>query len=164
MRKRGLKIIAMKRSHIRECTAITDDSDPWKKLNESIDFNKHILQKQAHVCMAGDVLAGFVIFTPDPVFARGGYLRAIGVSHSMRRHHVGTRLMSFAENETARRSQILYLCVSDFNRSAQSFYRDRGYTRAGKLTDLIARGSSEYIYWKRLRPISQKTRRRDRDK
>ena len=70
----------MKLSHIQACTAITETSDPWKTLNERIDFKKYILLKQAYVCMAGEVLTGFIIFTPEPVFARGGYLRAIGVS------------------------------------------------------------------------------------
>ena len=121
------------------------------------------LLKQAYVCIAGEVLTGFIIFTPEPVFARGGYLRAIGVSPSMRRRGIGRKLLTFAEKETARFSPYLYLCVSTFNRAAQAFYHDWGYARAGKLVDLIVPGSSEYIYWKRLRPISQKTRRVHRD-
>ncbi len=163
MKKGNLSIVPMKRANIPACTAISEASDPWKTLNERIDFKKYILLKQVYVCMAGEVLTGFIIFTPEPVFARGGYLRAIGVSRSMRRRGIGRRLLSFAEKETARRSQFLYLCVSSFNRPAQAFYRDRGYERAGKLADLIVPGSSEYIYWKRLRPISQKTRRVHRD-
>jgi ribosomal protein S18 acetylase RimI-like enzyme len=159
----GLRIIPMKRSHIQYCAAITAVSDPWKRMNEAIDFNKYILLKQAYVCISDQVLTGFIVFNPEPVFARGGYLRAIGVSISMRRHRIGKRLLSFAEKKTARHSQCLYLCVSDFNRAAQAFYHDQGYTRAGKLADLIAPGSSEYIYWKRLRPISQKTKRGYRD-
>jgi ribosomal protein S18 acetylase RimI-like enzyme len=163
VKKRNLSIVPMKRSHIQACTAITVVSEPWKTLNERIDFKKYILLKQAYVCMAGEVLTGFIIFTPEPVFARGGYLRAIGVSRSMRRRGIGRKLLTFAEKETARCSQYLYLCVSAINRAAQAFYHDRGYVRAGKLVDLIAPGSSEYIYWKRLRPISQKPRRAHRD-
>jgi len=161
--KGNLSIVPMRRAHIRACTSITEASEPWKTLNERIDFKKYILLKQAYVCMAGVVPAGFIIFTPEPVFARGGYLRAIGVSNSERRHGIGRKLLTFAEQETARRSQYLYLCVSDFNRAAQAFYRDRGYARAGKLTGLIVAGSSEYIYWKRLKPIPRKTRRVYRD-
>jgi len=163
VKKGNLSIVPMKLSHIQACTAITETSDPWKTLNERIDFTKYILLKQAYVCMAGEVLTGFIIFTPEPVFARGGYLRAIGVSLSMRRRGIGRRLLTFAEKETARCSQYLYLCVSAFNRAAQNFYHDRGYARAGKLADLIVPGLSEYIYWKRLKPISQKIRRVHRD-
>ena len=153
----------MRRSHIRACTAITDFSDPWITLNDRIDFKKYIHLKQAYVGMQGGQLAGFIIFTPEPVFARGGYLRAIGVSSSLRRCGIGRRLLSYAEKETARGSQCLYLCVSTFNRNAQAFYRDQGYTRAGKLADLIGPGLSEYIYWKQLKPLSRKTRRTNRD-
>jgi len=163
VKKGHLSIVPMKRCHIQDCAAITEVSDPWKTLNERIDFKKYILLKQAYVCMADEELTGFIIFTPEPVFARGGYLRAIGVSPSMRRRGIGRKLLSFAEKETARCSQYLYLCVSTFNRKAQVFYHDRGYARAGKLADLIVPGVSEYIYWKRLRPISQKTRRAYRD-
>jgi len=163
VKKGHLSIVPMKRSHIQACTAITEASDPWKTLDERIDFKKYILLKQAFVCMTGEVLTGFIIFTPEPVFARGGYLRAIGVSPSMRRRGIGRMLLSFAEKETARSSQYLYLCVSTFNRKGQAFYKELGYARTGKLTDLIMRGASEYIYWKRLRPTSQKTRRVYRD-
>ncbi len=153
----------MSRSHIRFCDTITAASDPWKTLNERIDFLKYAGLKQAYVCVAGDEPVGFIIFTPEPVFARGGYLRAIGVLPSMRGQGIGKRLLSFAEKETARWSQNFYLCVSTFNRKAQAFYKKQGYARAGKLADLIVPGSSEYIYWKRLRPLSRKTRRTHRD-
>lgn len=149
----------MRRSHIRACHAISDVSDPWKTLKERIDFLKYISLRQAYVCMKGDELSGFLLFTPEPVFARGGYLRALGVAPSMRGRGIGRRLMSIAEKETARCSQCLYLCVSSFNRPAQAFYKNLGYVRAGKLTGLIIPGASEYIYWKRLKPITRDTRR-----
>ncbi len=153
----------MRRSHIRACNAIMDASDPWKTLKERIDFKSHRSLNQAYVCMTGNELAGFILFTPEPVFARGGYLRAIAVSPSMRKLGIGRKLLSFAEKETARCSQYLYLCVSGFNRPAQTFYKNLGYARAGKLADLIVPGQSEYIYWKRLRPINRKTGRVYRD-
>jgi ribosomal protein S18 acetylase RimI-like enzyme len=156
-------IVPMKPSHVRACNDIIDASDPWKTLNERIDFKKYMTLKQAFVCISGDRLIGFIIFTPEPVFARGGYLRAIGVLPSVRRQGIGKKLLSFVERETARSSQYLYLCVSSVNRRAQAFYKTQGYARAGKLTDLIIRGASEYIYWKRLSPTSQKTRREYRD-
>jgi len=152
VRSGDLQIIPMARSHSKACDAITAVSDPWKTLNDRIDFLRYIALKQAYVCIAQNSTAGFLIFTPEPVFARGGYLRAIGVDPSMRRHGIGSALLSFAEQKTARASQNLYLCVSSFNRQAQAFYKGRGYTRAGKLQDLIKPGEAELIYWKRLRP------------
>ena len=142
----------MTRAHSKACNAIIAVSEPWKTLHEGIDFPKYIALKQAYVCIVKGAAAGFIIFTPEPVFARGGYLRAIGVAPSMRGNGVGSALLSFAELRTARLSQNLFLCVSSFNRQAQQFYKGQGYTRAGKLPDLIRQGETEHIYWKRLRP------------
>lgn len=142
----------MTRAHRKACDTIVAASDPWKTLHERIDFPKYIALKQAYVCIVQNRAAGFLIFTPEPVFARGGYLRAIGVDPSLRRHGIGSALLSFAEQKTARASQNLYLCVSSFNRQAQLFYKGQGYTRAGRLPDLIKQGEAEHIYWKRLRP------------
>lgn len=153
MDKGPLKIVPMTRPHIRACDAITVVSDPWKTLKERIDFAHYISLKQAHVCIVGKEPAGFVIFTAEPVFARGGYLRAIGVAPAMRGRGIGKKLLAFAEKTTARLSPNLYLCVSSFNRQAQAFYKNRGYAKTGKLPGLIMPGVSEYIYWKRLRPI-----------
>lgn len=151
MKKRPLTIVPMKRRHIRACDAITGASDPWKRLNERIDFEKYIALKQASVSVEGDAATGFVVFTPEPVFARGGYLRALGVAPSMRRQGIGSKLLAFAEKETARCSQYLYLCVSSFNRQGQAFYKEQGYTRVGKLPGLIVPGASEFLFWKKLK-------------
>lgn len=140
----------MKRPHIRTCNAIAASSEPWKTLKERIDFHKYIALKQAFVCMHDDAPAGFIIFTPEPVFARGGYIRAIGVAPEMRRQGVGGRLLAHAERAMAQRCENSYLCVSSFNRKAAAFYRSKGYTRAGKLPGLILSGVAEFIYWKKL--------------
>ncbi len=141
----------MRRCHIRVCDEIAGHSDPWKSLNENIDFPTFISRKQAYVCFMDGKAAGFIIFTPEPVFARGGYLRAIGVALSLRRRGIGKRLMTFAEKTTVHHSPNFYLCVSSFNRRAQAFYKALGYTRVGNIPGLIIPGSSEYIFWKRLR-------------
>jgi ribosomal protein S18 acetylase RimI-like enzyme len=104
-------------------------------------------------------VAGFVIFTPLPVFARGGYLRAIAVAPDRRRKSIGRKLLSFAERETARHAGHLYLCVSSFNRQAQAFYRKCGYRKVGAVPGLIKPGISEHIYWKRLRKQSSRPKR-----
>ena len=154
MKLRALKIVPMKRAHIRACNAITASSEPWKTLNERIDFSKYITLKQAFVCMIGDGPAGFIIFTPEPVFARGGYIRAVGVAPEIRGHGIGGKLLALAERIMARRCANSYLCVSSFNRRAAAFYNANGYSRVGKLPGLIMPGVAEYIYWKR---ISMKT-------
>jgi ribosomal protein S18 acetylase RimI-like enzyme len=149
----------MTRSHSEICSGIVAVSEPWKTLREHIDFSKYIDSKQAYVYIKEGKTAGFIIFTPEPVFARGGYIRAVAVDPVMRRHGIGEKLLAFAETIIAHRSPHAYLCVSSFNRRGQMFYRSLGYKRVGTLPDLIVRGSSEYIYWKRLQPSPIKNRR-----
>ena len=156
MKNSSAKIVPMKRGHIRVCNEIVGLSDPWKSLNENIDFPRCISRKQAYVCVVDGEAAGFIVFSPKPVFARGGYLRAIGVARSRRRQGIGKKLMVFAEKTTARHSPNFYLCVSSFNRRAQAFYKALGYTRVGKIPGLIIPGASEYIFWKRLGQLPQK--------
>ena len=159
MKRTVVKIVPMTRSHSETCSGIVAVSEPWKTLRERIDFSKYMALKQAYVYVKEGETAGFIIFTPEPVFARGGYIRAVAVAPVMRRHGIGEKLLAFAETVIARQSPHAYLCVSSFNRRGQMFYRSLGYTRVGTLPDLIVRGASEYIYWKRLRPLPLKNRR-----
>ncbi len=156
MRAPAVRIAPMRRVHVPACDAITRGSDPWKTLGERIDFTAHIARNESYVCLVDGTPAGFVVFTRGPVFARGGYLRAIGVAPDFRRRGLGARLLAFAERATVRQAENLFLCVSSFNRRAQAFYRSRGYVRAGALPGLITPTTTEYIYWKRLKRSGRK--------
>src|SRR3990172_108262 len=145
----------MTRSHIKACDAIVSASEPWNALGEQMDFAAALSRKdrpydRAYVCTVENKTAGFIIFPPQPVFARGGYIRSIGVAPSMQRLGIGGKLLSFAEKIISGFSPNSYLCVSSFNRKAQAFYKDAGYALVGKLHDLILPGASEYIYWNPL--------------
>ena len=150
----------MKRPHIRACADIVAASEPWITLQETVDFNKYIARKEAYVCIlrqaGNDQVAGFLVVAPEPVFARGGYLRAIGVSPSLRRHRIGSALLAFAEKMVARQAPNIYLCVSSFNRQGRAFYKNQGYTKVGTLSGLTSPNTSEYIYRKHLAPACAK--------
>lgn len=152
--KDGFRITAMEDAHIKSCEEIVSASEPWKRLNESIDFRKtlagDLTPTRAYVCLARTQPVGFVLFIPEPVFARGGYLRAIGVAPAFRGQGIGKKLLSFAEEVTSRHSLYLFLCASSFNKKAQAFYKQCGYEKAGILKGLIMPGASEYIFWKKL--------------
>jgi ribosomal protein S18 acetylase RimI-like enzyme len=124
-------------------------------LHESVDFRGALLRAKngpkAYVCLAGAEAVGFILFIPDPVFARGGYLRAIAVAPAFRGKGVGKKMLSFAERMTAERSLHFFLCVSSFNRRALAFYKQRGYIKAGSLPDIIRPGETEHIFWKKLK-------------
>jgi ribosomal-protein-alanine N-acetyltransferase len=169
MKSIALRIVPMTRAHIKTCDAIVAASEPWKTLGERFDFAAVLSRKvrpydRAYVCMVENRAAGFIIFSPQPVFARGGYIRSIGVAPSLRRLGIGAKLLSFAENLISGFSPNSYLCVSSFNRKAQAFYKDAGYIRVGKLQDLILPCASEYIYWKRLIPRTPVRKERQRTK
>jgi len=151
MKKLPIKVVPMTRAHIPPCNEIVATSEPWRTLRESVDFLPSIKRKHAFVAVIEGSVAGFVIFTPEPVFARGGYLRAIGVASAIRGFGVGKLLMAFAERTTAKKAPNFFLCVSSFNKPAQAFYRKNGYAMIGKIDGLIRKGASEYIYWKKLR-------------
>ncbi|MHB8844551.1 MAG: GNAT family N-acetyltransferase [Nitrospirota bacterium] len=151
MKNLSIKIVPMTRRHIPACADIVAASEPWKTLQERVDFLTFIGKKQAYVAVIAGAVAGFVVFTPEPVFARGGYLRAIAVAPAIRGSGIGSALLSFAEQSARNLAPNFYLCVSSFNREGQAFYRKSDYTKAGKLDGLIRKGSAEYIYWKKLR-------------
>ena len=151
MKSLAIKIVPMTRSHIPACADIVNSSEPWKTLRESVDFLPSIKRKQAFVAVIAGAVAGFVVFTPEPVFARGGYLRAIGVAPAVRGMGIGRKLLSFAEKVTAKQAPNFYLCVSSFNKEGQAFYRKCGYRKVGAVDGLIRKDSSEHIYWKKLR-------------
>jgi ribosomal protein S18 acetylase RimI-like enzyme len=151
MKKLPIKVVSMTRAHIPACNEIVATSEPWKTLRERVDFLPSIKRKQAFVAMIEGAVAGFVVFTPEPVFARGGYLRAIAVAPAIRGFGFGRKLLAFAEGTTTKQAPNFYLCVSSFNKEGQAFYRKSGYKKVGKLDGLIRKGAAEYIYWKKLR-------------
>lgn len=158
------KVIPMRAAHIEACESIVSISEPWKRLKERIDFRTVLAGSgktamRAFVCTKKGVVAGFILFTPRPVFARGGYLRAIGVAPENRGQGVGRTLLAFAEKMTSRQALHFFLCASSFNKKAQIFYKKCGYRKVGALKDFIIPGASEYIYWKRLKNDSGARRR-----
>lgn len=164
MTKAVYSIIPMVSAHIDACESIIRVSDPWKRLGERVDFQTALTASgkaalRAFVCTIAGETAGFILFTPEPVFARGGYLRAIGVAPGHRGQGIGGKLLSFAEKMTSQHALHMFLCASSFNKEAQAFYKKYGYQKVGKLKDFILPGASEYIYWKRLKTASGRARR-----
>jgi ribosomal protein S18 acetylase RimI-like enzyme len=150
MINRQLAIVPMKRTHISACQKIVRSSEPWRTLKESIDFPLFIAAKQAIVCLSEDKILGFAIYSPRPVFARGGYLRAIAVDPSSRGQGVGTFVLTYIERETLKHADNLYLCVSSFNRVAKRFYANAGYIKIGAIPGLIRNDINEIILWKKI--------------
>ncbi len=151
--KTAFRIVPLRPVHLPACRAIVAASDPWKRLKEGINFSAVLKDRsvRSFVCLHDADIAGFVLFLPGPVFARGGYLRALAVAPGFRGRGVGSKLLHHAEKIVSRRAAHFFLCVSSFNRTGQAFYRRCGYRKVGSLPGFIRPGASELIYWKRLK-------------
>ena len=74
-----------------------------------------------------------------------GYLKIHAVFTGHQGCGAGQLLMDHAEQETARDSGRIYLCVSDFNAGARKFYERRGYREAARIRDCIKPGMDELV-------------------
>ncbi len=96
---------------------------------------------------------GFAWCAPTAGFGRSPYLRLIGVRRDMSGVGLGGALLRTIE-ATAMEQQAdhLLLLVSDFNDTAQHFYRRLGYAQVGALPGYVLPDVAELIYYKRLKP------------
>jgi len=106
---------------------------------------------RVHVAASEGAVAGFVWWMPHGAFFHSGYIRLIGVSPTVQRHGTGRALVQTAEEAVITESRDMLLLVSDFNVSAQAFYRRLGYQHIGALPDYVMPGISELLMRKRLR-------------
>jgi ribosomal-protein-alanine N-acetyltransferase len=102
------------------------------------------------VAEEGDEVVGFLVANR----ARSGIMHVItiDVKQASRRRGVGEALLNAAE-EWGRRQGLraASLETAEENRSAQEFYRKRGYTKLGQVTNYYADGSTAWVMGKALR-------------
>jgi ribosomal protein S18 acetylase RimI-like enzyme len=103
-----------------------------------------VAEDKASVC-------GFAWVMPKDVFGRSPYLRLIGVRADKTGSGIGTALMNEVERQSATVANELFLLVSDFNVSAQAFYKQRGYTQIGAVEAYVVPDITELIFYKRLK-------------
>ena len=137
----------------REWTAvILSNSQPWIKLGitfeqclktcndpEYLLFIAHLNEKRC----------GAIVLHNRGV-AGSPYLKSIIVPSEFRGKGIGRELMKFIENFFRKNAKHIFLCVSSFNKAAQSFYVRIGYQVVGELKDYIIEGESEILMHKRL--------------
>ncbi len=141
---------------VEACARIVAGTELWHRY--SIDFDRALkLFKKAlenhepvFVARSGDEVVGFVWAIPRGMFGRSGYIKLIGVAPSARGKGIGAKLLHHAEQFLARFDRDVFLLVSDFNTSAQKFYRREGYVEIGRLPNYAVEGITEVLMWKRL--------------
>ena len=151
-----LSIRVMVPADVASCARIMAENPLWQRygvtpesarqrLDSAVDAGAVIFVAE----LAGEV-AGFVWCVERGAFARSGYIPLIGVHPDTTGQGVGGALMDRAETFLSQSSPDIFLLTSDFNQSAQRFYRRRGYRQVGALPDYVLPGVTELIFWKRL--------------
>jgi ribosomal protein S18 acetylase RimI-like enzyme len=127
--------------------------DPWRTLEFNSSKFAAFLATTADgseryaVCCDGEPAGAAVV--PWPWF-NGPYLNILGILPALQRQGLGTAVMTWFEAEGRGHARNLWLCASDFNTQAISFYEALGYTRVARFDDLLRNGTAEILMRKRL--------------
>ncbi|MDR3459108.1 MAG: GNAT family N-acetyltransferase [Verrucomicrobiae bacterium] len=139
----------------RFCAAFMAASDPWLTLGLNVETIFRGLTNPAREVHVAELkhqrVVGALVLHLDGLL--NGYIQTIAVHPEAQGHGIGTRLMHFAEERSLRHSPNVFLCVSSFNRRAQTFYERLGYQRVGELPDYVVQGHTEILMRKTWGPL-----------
>ena len=143
-----------------------DDIDPLAEwlcrlpLYQRYDFQPAIIAKTLEEALSiGDWLqvhavgaqtCAFAWCQERGAFGRSPYMRLIAVRAGYQRQGIGREMLHQAESWARRDHTSLTLLVSDYNHSAQRFYRREGYRESGRLPAFVLADVDEIIYHKIL--------------
>ena len=134
------------------CRRLILHSDPWVTLQyDDADIQAIVrAAKTDHLLVArmGDPIVGFALSAPGILL--GEYLKILVVDDASRTQGIGRRLMEALEERAFRHWPNVYLCVSDFNRSARLFYQRLGYEQVGLLKGLLIPEKGEVLMRKSI--------------
>lgn len=107
-----------------------------------------------------DDIRGVLWYVQKGVFNTFPYLHMISVREMYRGYGIGGKLMSFFEQNSllAEKKQIrtkAFLLVSEYNTSAQGFYKNRGYEEVGRFNGLFRKGLTEILLMKKVKKEKQ---------
>ena len=145
-----IKIIKAKTLALKDCERLVVGIEPFK----TYGFNKkncrqiikNLKTAKLFVAKSGSQVLGYAIYNTS--FLNGYYLKQIVVDPRCQRSGVGKQLMRALETEAFKNKKALYLCVSDFNRSAQKFYKAQGYKKIGLIRNYFLSGVHELLLCK----------------
>ena len=131
-----------------------------KKLNEQALYNHFIIEgdskfiakrkakmiskKQVYVVTnKNDQCIGFMGVINNGCFHKFSYLSILAVKKRYRNKGIGEALVNKFEDIGFNKADKVFILVSDFNKTAQKFYRKLGYKKVGNIPDLFKHGVSE---------------------
>lgn len=140
-----------------ECAKILISSEPWLTFKTSYEEALQVIKdsdNETYVYKTNDgSVAGFVTITFKGSLP--GYIKRIAVREDLRYLGIGKELMSFAEELILPVTKNVFLCVSDFNKSAIRFYERLGYKMIGEITNYLLEGKHELIMRKSGGPLKE---------
>lgn len=145
---------------IEWCARLMAANEPWQTLGRNVKATRVQLKRpraELFIAREGRRRLGFILLDPYGM-ASSPYICSVAVEERERGRGIGSRLVRFAERRFAGRRHI-FLLVSSFNRLAQRLYRRLGYRRVAVLKNYVAKGHSEWLLEKRLRPPRQRLKR-----
>ncbi|MBS0270701.1 MAG: GNAT family N-acetyltransferase [Proteobacteria bacterium] len=99
--------------------------------------------------MADQALAGAIVIQSK--WFRGPYLQFLGVLPAFHRRGLGRSALDWFEGGAqADGARNLWVAASEFNVGAQAFYERHGFVRIATIDGLIAEGTAEILFRKRL--------------
>lgn len=135
---------------VKDVARLMVGSEPFHTYGFSLKSCHRVVKdvKKSNLLLAKfkNQVVGFAIY--ETHFLNGYYLKLIAIDPQTRGLGVGTKLMAALEKETYKKKKALYLCVTDFNRPAQKFYKGRGFEKVGRLRNYFVEGIDELIFRK----------------
>ena len=142
-----LRIYPVSSVSAEECESLMAGNEPWATLGYTAsDFLNISRGSQAHENIKAELngeTIGLSCFKLG--FMRGAFMSLIVVRRDHRASGVGTLLMDFVEASIFARTQNVFSSFASFNRDAQRFFRRRGYTRVGRIKQLLVPEHDEIL-------------------
>lgn len=138
--------------------------EPWRGLGYDADGLEKFLRQaassgQVWVASVARPAArkptlGLLVLQPNVLL--GNFVSLLAVQPGAAGQGIGRALMSRAQAETFAARRWLFVSADAQNRDALGFYRHLGFTRVGRLPDLVRDGRTELLLRQGRRPQNNK--------
>jgi diamine N-acetyltransferase len=128
--------------------------DPWARYGYTSEaLVKYLVAREEGAprfeILLDDVLAGTISIRHN--WLRGPYLQLFAVLPFFQKRGIGRHALEWFEGEARRvNAQNIWVVVSEFNLGARALYERFGFSQVGSFDSLIAEGTAEILFRKRL--------------